>query len=418
MLLLSYELGFLPPKQITNYNVSKRKTQTDQLAPATLEQLRAMNTLDDQLYRYALTLFDQKLEAMRRHLNSLFPALAGNPEEQLTLYHQQRRNDIEPRLKVANPPKPAEPIRYTFDQILAGSGWHPRERWEDQVVRWTGPGDAATLQFQLPTPCPYHVKVTVLDAVNQTARRQLRLLVNQVEVPLQFETDGDAWYYRGTVPQDALKDIPSGQEIRLQVPAAQLSEKSSHDSRLAGVCIASLEFFPVIPLQGRDEPLIIHFEDEMFGQNWYAVEYFRESGNRWTGPGKTATMHVGLHRGQNYQLKLDVLDFATEEARNSFHIRVNGVDVPLQAAETEVGFDYTGEILQTTLLPDSDAQWFEFIVDQTTPIRAADGSIERVLGVRLTSMTLTPVKAEVRNDSPLHILRGVLKTIQAKRASQ
>jgi hypothetical protein len=413
LLLLAYTLGIAIPRQNTKYNVSGRKTRPEDLSAETLEQLHNINALDKQLYDHALNLFDQKLSAMRQHLNTLFPELTHDPYSQIERYNLQREKASKKASTANSLAEDNQPVRYRFDQKLNGTGWHQREMREQDVVRWTGPEDEAQLRLLLPTTNPVNVKVVVTDFVNQTAKSQFRLKVNDHDIPLRLETEQGLLVYRGTVLQNALKteEKYAEQRISLCVPASPLAERSAGDPRLAGASVAGVEFIPLSPAQQSLEAMTILFQDEMFGQNWYAAEPFEDQAARWTGPGETATLYLAMDARRDYELRLETLGFASEDALRSFSLRANTTDIPLemQSVPETPRLIFTGKIPKAALLLGPEAQLFQFTVTQPTPITGPDGSIERIVGARLVSMTLQPVKANTA-EAAFSFLKDALKT--------
>jgi hypothetical protein len=398
--LLSYELGFPPLKHYANENVSTKKIAKTDLEPALLDKLYAMNELDYQLYNTAVTLFEQRFQAMCDHLNELFPNEAGNIYTQLEAYYQQRLFQSRPDLWTISSEE--IPYQYTFDQKLIGNGWHTRVNAPDasleRFVRWTGPGDEATLALALPTKYPLQVKLRILDSVNVRAREQLRLSINGINIPLTGEISSGRYLCRGLIPYHALSTDDKPQQLKLTTPASPLLEKYPGDKRIAGVCIEAIEFIPMLPVRKKtgNRSIVINFDEEMFGQNWYKVEPFGNRPSRWTGPGDTATLPLFLDPQQEYILQLETLGFASNEALNSFHIRVNTADIPLTVQRVPSGFIYTAQISQHALLPEPNYQLFQFIVDHPTPIKlVSDGSIQRILGIRLVSLKLEPVQENI-----------------------
>jgi hypothetical protein len=406
LLLLSYELGFPPPKEYANENVSARKRSKAELAPEHLEKLRAMNELDYELYETAVEIFEQRFQAMCDHLNRLYPDQIGDLHAQLDAYYQQRLMESDAaRWRVASQDAA---LCYTFDRPLPGSGWHRREALPatetapERLIRWTGPGDEATLSLGLPTAHPLQVRISVIDFVNTTARDILHLTVNDVEIPLLMEMEEDTILYRGVIPHTVLAEEGKPQRLTLTTPPGLLSEKYPGEKRRTGVAVAAIEFTPMLPLPS-DEPLVLDFSGEMLGQNWHVVEIFEEQPTRWT-DGQVATLPLRIDPHQAYHVVLETLGFASEEALNSFRLRVNSTELPLQMRPSERSphrLEFTTTLPVQALLPEPNYQLFQFEVDSPTTVDVTeDGSIKRVLGVRMMSMTLEPVR-EPRHASEL-----------------
>lgn len=82
--------------------------------------------------------------------------------------------------------------------------------------------------------------------------------------------------------------------------------------------------------------------------NIYEAEFWDHNIKRWVGPEPSLDIWPVLRAGRTYRLTVNVVDFITQEGRDTFGARINGIEVKLEAAGGGVftatfGTDFDGE---------------------------------------------------------------------------
>jgi hypothetical protein len=126
------------------------------------------------------------------------------------------------------------------------------------------------------------------------------------------------------------------------------------------------------------------FGQPLIGTNWYRREPFQNRFFCWTGPETRSTLRYLLPAHQAYQMEIETLGAVSMEALESFHFRVNEVEIPLQRVGGEFGPLFKGVIPQEALAGHHQ-HVLAFIVEQ--PVRVET----RTLGLSVLSLRFTPV---------------------------
>ncbi|GEM_PF-705372 len=156
LFLLSYIFGWKPIINSRKENVAKSRKTLDELPADTLELLKSHSWIDQELYRYAKAIFEDRFNQMVQDLLNKYGtdeqratyAVSGQHPDQDAL-QQLLEHHSEQRFKELQYP-PAEAVEYNFCEPLRGLGWQRRECAADDLAhRWMGPVTTATLDLPI-----------------------------------------------------------------------------------------------------------------------------------------------------------------------------------------------------------------------------------------------------------------------------
>lgn len=175
--LLYSRLGWNNSPEIPHFNETPFK---EQFSEDLLQGIKERNWADLELYEYAMILFEEQKIA-----------------DQNTSQNQQ--------------PDDLPVFHYTFDQILRGSGWGPRESSTEinKVYRWATDANLAEVNFKLPPGSNYAVECQIF--IQPILFHQLTLSINGnpvgilPQVPLNTGSTQYQWVpCKGTFTQGIL----------------------------------------------------------------------------------------------------------------------------------------------------------------------------------------------------------------------
>lgn len=201
--LLYYTFGWKPLRHVRKLMVAPRKTNKTAINEKTLEKITEYNKLDNQLYEYAINLFEQRYNDMIDYLkNHYYESSLENLDEEnlmfelLDRHYKENFSNLEPRKK--------ENIEFNFKQRLFGNGWYYREFTSDQkehAFRWTGPENISTIDLPLATKSDYKIIFRVIGKASDTILDGLRLRVNNTPIQLtKSNSNDDNPIFKGVTP--------------------------------------------------------------------------------------------------------------------------------------------------------------------------------------------------------------------------
>lgn len=248
--LLSYTFGWNPIQQYQRLMVAPNPNYTEGLPSQTLDILRDIHQLDQAFYDYAAQQFTERYAAMQQQLQKQYASLQGTDHGMIHSWLEQHYRDRTQALSLPRQPR----IDLTFDQAIAGTGWHLREgnAEEGTLFRWTGPETVSTLNLPLASGQAFTLKLRIVGAISEGVLDSLRVSVGEHEVPLtQLYRELRPGIYlvlvEGVIPADA---------IPLEEPFTRLTftvnetrslhslDLSNPDRRPIGVAINWISVFP------------------------------------------------------------------------------------------------------------------------------------------------------------------------------
>ncbi|MCB0207983.1 MAG: sulfotransferase family 2 domain-containing protein [Anaerolineae bacterium] len=246
MFLLSFTFGLPLQVAYKKLNVAPSRPRQRDLQPETIQQIRAENQLDLQLYTYAQQLFQNRYETMQHDLLARY----GQPEHaHLTLpLSQHTLVDLLEKhylWRYRRRTNPTQNINYRFDQAIPGRGWHlPEYHPKFGPYRWSGPQRYSTVDFVLDDNADLYITLSIAAAVSQEVLESLKLLVNEQPIGLAMEQKDDSSYnFRGVIPKAVISRHPVCRlvfEVAKTIAPSQLDAAHDDDRRL-GVAVCGLK---------------------------------------------------------------------------------------------------------------------------------------------------------------------------------
>jgi hypothetical protein len=198
-------------------NVSEGRVRQEDLAPAVLERIHELTTLDRALHAGALARFD-----------------AGPPPATAA--------DTSPFTSAAT-----TAVDLDFSRAVPGFGWQMPETHPQLGVgfRWIGPSPEATLHLPLAAGQDLALELRVAKAITPEVLAGLRLTVGDAPVPLERQGESDPPVLAGRVPASALS-ADDTTRLRFTVPetASPASLGRAPDRRQLGVAFSRLQTRP------------------------------------------------------------------------------------------------------------------------------------------------------------------------------
>jgi hypothetical protein len=250
MFLMAFTFGLPALVDYQTLNVAPSRPHQRDLPPETIQQIRAENQLDLQLYAYARQLFQERYEHMQYDLLARYGqpvhAQLALPLPQTILMdllaqhyqwrHRQRTN-------------PARSITYCFDQAMPGRGWHLPEQHPDfGPYRWSGPHRCSILDFVLSDETDLRITFSVIAAVSQEVLASLSLIVNEQPIGLAMKrADDGSFNFSGIIPKAVISRRPVSRvvfEVAKTIAPSQL-DPAHDDDRPLGIAIRWLKINPL-----------------------------------------------------------------------------------------------------------------------------------------------------------------------------
>ena len=232
--LLFFRLNLRRPPFMTNYNVAHKRSKVSELSQDVRDRLYELNNLDLQLYAYGRSLFESRFAAMCSHLDVMFPG--KSIDDQLDLYYDQHHAHQETWILA--------PARYTFDQPLVGTNWYQREAFHGNYVRWTGPGNTATIEYPLISEQDLCVEILSIGTILPEMVEKFSFQVNDIDIPLERSEGFPGVIFKGIIPARAFQ-TSIAQTLKFSVDktvrASEIYPESASNRKL-GICIYSIEF--------------------------------------------------------------------------------------------------------------------------------------------------------------------------------
>lgn len=179
MWLLDYMFGWWPAQTVPYVNAAPSDGVFGDISSEAIGLLRAMTSLDAELYCYA----QQRFEAD----------------------YAQMMSEVIERITVASHPSLSKrPIEVAFDFRLPGTGWYlPEHDAAGTLFRWLGPSPEGTVSLPLPAHVPVIISGYIPFGISYDILNSLTLTVEDRLVPLSFEAVGAFGHrFSGLIPSE------------------------------------------------------------------------------------------------------------------------------------------------------------------------------------------------------------------------
>lgn len=260
LFLLSYIFSWRPILNSRKENVAPSRQPYEDVPPATLVLIQDSTRFDQDLYRYAEDLFNQRYVEMQRDLLERYGAQLAphlQPESVETMTADTLKELLEKNYeqRYINEQKPAvSALDYDFYQPLYGSGWHRRDlpKQGTSIFRWTGPETVSTLDLSLENQADMTVEFRLIrtHAIAPDILDSLRLEVNDqpIELSILYSNKG-VKLIQGNIPKALIGSRKPFTRLAFHVNRVMPiggNKPARHDTRLVGVAINHLQIFPAI----------------------------------------------------------------------------------------------------------------------------------------------------------------------------
>lgn len=263
MQLMAHTFGWPPVGSAQKLKVAPKGLDSDELTDALIATIMRYNQLDDELYRWAEKLFDERLDAMKRALRdanqpSVAPVRIDADDEENDFDDLVDRAYAARRSERRLRPKPV--VRFTFDEAITGSGWQRREHsaLDGTTFCWTGPSHAATLDLDLDRSADARVTIQLINALTQPVYDSFRLCIDGEPIDLaRIAGESSVRVLQGVIP--AANDSRPYAFTRLTFEVEETISPSSvnprnDDTRNVGVAVNWVDVRPATVLAAGDLP--------------------------------------------------------------------------------------------------------------------------------------------------------------------
>lgn len=169
--LLHKTMGICAPSEARVRNAAK-ELSPPQFSTELLDEIASANWADMELYAFALSLFEQRLQ-------------------------QSTQTQTEP-LSFGSDVRLPNAVHFVVSDPIDGDNWHEREGLEqDHPWRWSGPGTHSHLKFKLAIDkdAQYRLSVYVVNAMSAEILSTMRVSINGVAVEVRQARDADDRFF-------------------------------------------------------------------------------------------------------------------------------------------------------------------------------------------------------------------------------
>lgn len=125
-------------------------------------------------------------------------------------------------------------IHYTFDQPLAGDGWHTREENSNTKWRFTGPSSTASIYFGKVAPQEKKILFTIFHAITPGHIESMRVDYNGVQLSPPERSDNVLIY---NIPEHA---ISGKNHTHIEINTIAPCKPAEFDNRLLGIAFSAI----------------------------------------------------------------------------------------------------------------------------------------------------------------------------------
>lgn len=218
---LGERLGCGPLGPMRRENAAPGRPPVHALDRRTRDALAGITTIDKELHRCAIDLFERRLSEWRS---------AGSPPE--------------PTLDWDPPPDARD---FSFDQAVRGSGWEPREFLDDRWFCWTGATHRASLDLSITTAGDHDLYCEVAHVLKPSILDGVEVCVNGQRVPVTPQRSDDVVGLYGTIPGRTVERGRGTVRLDFLVPETMRPRDvnpKSPDRRELGIALSRIRVEP------------------------------------------------------------------------------------------------------------------------------------------------------------------------------
>lgn len=199
-----------------------------ELDSPTLDALRHLTELDEELYRFAKELVERRWRAM-----------LADPSAKTS----RGAAAIPPALSLGE----AGSAVFTFDRAIPGNGWYGAEQLAGRWFCWTGPSHDAWLRLAgVPRPGTL-LRLQVMHALKPEVLSRTQLLIDDTPLVVRVQAEAGGHVLEAELPEN-LTAAPQG-TARLVIRVPELYrpcdlDPTNPDRRLLGLAITSISLVP------------------------------------------------------------------------------------------------------------------------------------------------------------------------------
>lgn len=277
-------------------------------------------------------------------------------------------------------------VRYEFDALTPGNGWHFPENLPDGsgTYRWSSNRNATLGAVRMVAADAYNVQFRVVSYLEESILSNMHLLANDTIIPLQRSPEN---IFSGTIPAGAVEAQDGLLQLTLSlgdVPSPYELGQSA-DMRPLGVGVDWLTVDSItIPVNVRAE-----FDGEYRTSGFYTPEY-GDYNFQWSiSPTSDITLPVKVE--SDLQLQFLVRTEITPGSIDNLVVSVNGNVVSFTHEQTQDGVLFTGSVPQFSNSDNLATVTFATI-DPVAPQDIDPSSPDvRKLGLAFDWLTIEPV---------------------------
>lgn len=234
---LTTVLGWQPVQNRERRNSSPKPLRSVSLPPHLLNRIVELNALDIELYAYAKQRFFAQIAELQ----------AGYPNWETAAEAHYRSHFVE-----HYPPR--NQLRYHFDRMPAGCGWHHHEHASDPDTpysyRWSGPQTESILDLPLPKDHDLGLTMRLVGAIDAELLAGIAIRINGTQLSFvgkPHETTGIN--YEAVIPATVLQNSAAPySRLSVSVPATIAphdQNADSTDTRQLGIAISEVHIYPL-----------------------------------------------------------------------------------------------------------------------------------------------------------------------------
>lgn len=385
--LLCFTFGWRPI--LDDIKLNQSPGQRGPLSLQTQSAIREMNILDNELYTYAIRVFEERYRAMLDYLfrnysenkdASLDSAVDQNAVSKLLEKHYEtrrnKRHSLRPVLK--------EYYYFITSPVEGSFGWYSAEEAGlHGFARWSGPGTESGFDIPCPQGDLLEITFRVLQALSPEIIDGLTLFVDNQLCSLEYLFVDSTYIFRTVI-----KNPSHAPFVRMlfKIPNTIVPSEvnwQNQDKRSLGFLLNWIKVKPITENQ------FLPGEKSSFG--WYAAEDLGIHGYaRWSGPGTESGFNILRTPGNEYEVCFRVLTAVRPEVINMLALSINNRTINLERAQ-----DASSAYIFKGLIKIDETQDevlnLRFVVPFVTKPSEIDSSLhdERPVGILLNWISIT-----------------------------
>jgi hypothetical protein len=241
--LLCSQLNWIPSAALPNIRASTKDAFLD-VPPALRKELEERNSLELELYEYAIGRIKTQHESMLKELGVRFSSSSENLQADI---YKALHVRYEKAYKSDHPNLLSE-LELTFDQAICGDGWYERQFDPHNKLtwRWTGPGSVSTLDLPLTDDQDLRVSVNILKVADSDLLKNMKIRLNDISLPVAISETPESKLCVFDAPASALRRSPGRTRISIEIEKTVRIPDRYPDSHIyAGLAISGVKVAPL-----------------------------------------------------------------------------------------------------------------------------------------------------------------------------